>query len=213
MASKGQPGRGAFLTSRNVSRETIDRLDTYAALLDKWSRKINLVAPSTLDALWTRHFEDSAQLFDLAPDRTGLNWVDLGSGGGFPGLIVAALAADAGRDWSFTLVESDTRKCVFLMTAAREMGLDVAVKTERIESVPPLQADILSARALASLDQLLDFAERHRKPEGICLFPKGAQHERELTEAGARWHSSVTTIPSTTDPRAVILRIGEFHRV
>lgn len=201
-----------FAEQFDVSRETIERLTLYHSLLLKWNAKINLVSKSTIDDAWKRHFVDSAQIWYLAPTITQ-RWVDLGSGAGFPGLVIAAIAAEKSPDLEVILVESDQRKSIFMQTAIREMGVNATVITDRIEKLEPQNADILSARALASLPQLLEFTEKHRKPDGICLFPKGAHVDSELTNASASWHISCETIPSVTDSQAVILRIGEFHRV
>lgn len=201
----------AFLAARNVSRETMDRLRIYEALLRKWNPVINLVAKSTLEDIWSRHFLDSAQIYDLAPP-TARSWADLGSGGGFPGLIVAILAAGEGRALTVTLVESDQRKAAFLMAAARELGLHLAVRAERIESLPPLNADVLSARALAPLDQLIGHAERHLSPQGVALFPKGANHAAEMKQALEKWQFSYETVQSVTDADAVIFQIVGVSR-
>ncbi len=205
-------GRSAFLAEVNVSRETLERLDTYAALLAKWNASINLVAKSTLNELWTRHFLDSAQILEISDPDT-CNWADLGTGGGFPGLIVAILAAETRPDLKVTCVESDLRKATFLRTITRETGLTADVISERIEQVPPLGADLVSARALASLDKLLGFAERHLRPGGIAIFPKGAGYKAEVTEAQKSWGFSIQTYPSKTDPEATILKLGDLRRV
>ncbi|WP_414707621.1 16S rRNA (guanine(527)-N(7))-methyltransferase RsmG [Rhodovulum sp.] len=197
----------------DVSRETSDRLDRLAALLRKWNPAINLVSRATLDVLESRHIGDSAQLFSHLPNGAR-RWTDLGSGGGFPGLVIAILAAEGAPDLAVDLIESDQRKAVFLRTAAQELGLDnVTVFASRIETVPSRQADVVSARALAPLSQLLDFADRHLAQGGIALFPKGARHDEELDEALASWRFDVQKIPSTTDPQAVILKIGGIARV
>ncbi|WP_126975243.1 16S rRNA (guanine(527)-N(7))-methyltransferase RsmG [Frigidibacter oleivorans] len=195
----------------DVSRETRDRLETYESLLRKWNPAINLVAKSTLGDLWTRHFRDSAQLFDLCP-AGATRWADLGSGGGFPGLVVAILAAERAPGLAVTLVESDVRKAAFLSTVARETGLNVRVLADRIEAVAPLSADVLSARALAPLPQLLAFAERHLAPGGRALLPKGANHAAEIAEALASWRFDLQKHPSQTDSQAVILEVtGVAH--
>lgn len=195
----------------DVSRETMERLEVYAALLEKWNPKINLVSRTTLDDMWRRHFADSAQIWYMAPNNPQ-HWLDIGSGAGFPGLVISAIAAEKSPETRVTLVESDQRKSVFMRTVAREMGVKTTVLTERIENLPPQNADVLSARALAPLTNLLDFAEKHRKPAGTCLFPKGANVDSELTGAALSWHISPEKLPSMTDSNAVILRIGEFHR-
>jgi len=196
----------------DVSRETMDRLQAYSALLVKWNPKINLVAKSTISNMWHRHFADSAQIWALAP-KGAKTWLDIGSGAGFPGLVIAAIAAEKTPDLAVTLVESDRRKSVFLQAAAREMGISVQIITKRIEDLEPQNADIMSARALSSLSQLLEFADKHRKPHGVNLFPKGARVDSELTESSTCWHMAYETFPSMTDSDAVILRIGEFKRV
>lgn len=195
-----------------VSRETISQLEDYVALLEKWNPRINLVARSTLGQIWERHFVDSAQVFAYAPEGAR-HWVDLGSGGGFPGLVVAVLAKELRPELSVTLVESDTRKATFLRTVIRELKLPATVIDARIEAVEPLQADVLSARALADLTQLLGFADLHRKHEGIALFPKGATWKKEVQEAQQSWRFEYERFTSKTEAEAVILRIGEIEHV
>lgn len=202
---------GAFLADRAVSRETIERLEIYERLLRKWNPAINLVSRSTLDQLWDRHFADSAQIFDLHKGESGL-WADLGAGGGFPGLVIAILAAEQGRDLTVALVESDQRKAAFLSTVAREAGVDVRVMPQRIEALPGLGADTLSARALAPLTKLLEYAEQHLRPGGRGVFLKGATHAAEVSQALEKWRFSYEIINSKTDASAVILSIGEIER-
>lgn len=202
----------AGLADLDVSRETLQRLEIYAALVRKWNPVINLVARSTLDHLWPRHFADSAQLYRLAGQASG-RWADLGSGGGFPGLVIAILAQGEGRDLQVTLVESDQRKAAFLMAAARETEVRVEVLSRRIEGLPPLGAQILSARALAPLDKLLDHAARHMHPDGMALFPKGQAHPAEIRQALEMWRFLYETIPSLTDEAAVVLKIRNITRV
>ena len=190
----------------NVSRETRERLETLLALVGKWTHRINLVAPSTIEDGWRRHILDSLQVHRAA--LAARHWADLGTGGGFPGLVVAVLEAERSTPAKVTLVESDRRKCTFLRTALRETGAQATVIDARIEDVPPLGADVLSARALAPLDALLGFAHRHLAPEGTALFPKGARWREEIAPAERDWTFSVEPIPSITDPDAVLLRIG-----
>lgn len=196
----------------DVSRETSERLRVFADLLTKWTAKINLVSRFSLENLWTRHIADSAQLWDLAPPKPGI-WTDLGSGGGFPGLIVAIIASEKSPDTRFHLVESDSRKCAFLTTAARECAVEVTVHAERIERVVLPAADVLSARALAPLPDLLAFAEKLRRPEGICLFPKGETVHKELADTRRNWRCEYRIHPSRTDKNAAIVEIGAFARV
>ncbi len=195
----------------NVSRETTARLEAYVALLKKWNPAINLVAKSTLADAWSRHILDSAQLLDLCPQGAA-HWVDLGSGGGFPGLVVAIIAAEMLPGLQATLVESDQRKAEFLRTVARETGVTVTIQNVRSEDLSPQAADVLSARAFARLPLLLEHAHRHLKPGGIALLLKGAAAEAELSEALATWRFAVQKTPSKTDSQAVILTIGDLGR-
>jgi 16S rRNA (guanine527-N7)-methyltransferase len=190
-----------------VSRETADRLQILVDTLTRWQKTINLVSRTTLADAWTRHVLDSAQLLPLIPDQAR-TLVDLGSGAGFPGLVVAALAPRL----DVTLVESDTRKAAFLAEAARRMELvkSPTIRIGRIESVAPTKSDIVTARALAPLAQLLAWAARHRGDTTICLFHKGKGWQSELTEAMKSWDISCQPSSSQTDLDAVILRIGHF---
>ena len=203
--------RERFAALFDVSRETFGRLDTYASLLAKWNAKINLVSPSTLPHLWERHFVDSAQILKLAPNSG--QWLDIGSGAGFPGMVCAIMAAETSPDLAVSFVESDQRKCAFLETVLRELGLVATVHSARIEALEPTQANILTARALAPLPDLLAFAERHLAEDGLCLFPKGARVEDEITKSLETWAFDVTKHPSETDPAGTILAIGSITRV
>ncbi len=198
-------------TRPDVSRETIDKLEAFVALVEKWTPKINLISRSSRDEIWDRHIWDSAQLLDLAP-RNG-RWVDLGSGGGFPAIVVAILSEGRGDDHEMLMVESDQRKAVFLRTALRELSLQGSVISDRIENIAPLGASILSARALADLSTLLDYATRHLAPGGVALFPKGAQWEKEDHSARAIWSYDSESIMSTTHPDAAVLKIKDIARV
>jgi 16S rRNA (guanine527-N7)-methyltransferase len=189
----------------------LGRLEIYADLLKRWNSRINLVAPSTLPNLWTRHIADSAQVFELAPPEAR-SWVDLGTGGGFPGLVVAVLAAELAPDLAVTCIESDQRKATFLRTVLRETGIKAEVRAERIEAAPAMNADVVSARALAALDRLLPMVQRHLKPGGIALFPKGDSYRSEVQQALESWRFAADTYPSQTNPNAVILKVGDIRR-
>lgn len=199
------------VAGQNVSRETWDRLETLAAKVKRWNVAINLVSPQTLPEIWTRHIEDSAQVFGFCPPRAR-HWADLGSGGGFPGLVVAALARDTCPDLHVTLVEADQRKATFLRTAARELDLSVTIVARRIEGVPDLAADVISARALAPLETLLGLMQRHLKPGGIAILPKGARYAEEIETARRSWDFDVDSHPSLSNPDAAILIIRKFNR-
>ncbi|MDD9979396.1 MAG: 16S rRNA (guanine(527)-N(7))-methyltransferase RsmG [Boseongicola sp.] len=197
--------------SQNVSRETLERLEIYAQLLRTWNPRINLVAPKTLDDLWSRHIWDSAQVWAHRPEDCSV-WADLGSGGGFPGAVIAILGAEQ-PGLSVFLVESDQRKATFLRTVARETGANFTVINKRIEDVEPLEADVVSARALAPLSDLLALASMHLKRDGTALLMKGAQHMSELEQARKTWSFNCTVLPSATDKTAAILKIGGITRV
>lgn len=196
----------------DVSRETFARLEAYAALLEKWNPKINLVSRESLGDLWVRHIQDSAQLYALAPNPCKI-WADLGSGGGFPGLVIAIMALEHGTPAEVILVESDQRKATFLRTVIRELSLPARVICDRIERIPPLNADVLSARALADLTSLLGFAAQHLAPDGTALFPKGVQWEKELHAAQSQWNFTYHVDKSLTETGPVILTVKGVSRV
>lgn len=196
----------------SVSRETLNCLQQYAELLTKWTKRINLVAAASIPHVWERHILDSAQLIVHAP-RDARTWVDLGSGGGLPGVVCAILAREIMPDCRFTLIESDQRKSAFLMTAAQALDVRIKVLSDRAEQVTPQQADIISARALAPLTQLLPLVERHLAKTGVALLPKGKNHAQELAATRQEWQFDVTSHPSLTDPLARLLVIKEIRRV
>lgn len=194
----------------SVSRETMDRLSAYHALVQKWNPKINLVAASTLPDFRSRHLDDSLQLFSLADPQAGL-WLDLGSGGGLPGLVVAIMGAD--RQMSVVLIESDQRKSAFLRTVIRELSLtNASVISERIMSIAPQNADHVSARALAPLPQLLEMVHLHMKPTGTAYLMKGRTWRDESAHARHDWRFDLDAVPSSTEPEAAILKVtGVSH--
>lgn len=199
------------IAGRDVSRETFEKLKTYQALVERWSPKINLVSRGDFSQIWERHIADSVQVYTVAPE--GAHWVDLGSGGGFPGIVCAILSSGEEPERHFTLVDSDQRKCVFLRTVARELNLDVEVLSERIEEIAPMDADILSARALGDLDNLLGFASRHLRAGGVAIFPKGRRWKEEDVSARNTWSYMLDPVKSNTNPDATILKITELSRV
>lgn len=203
---------GCFPGAEHVSRETVDLLRAHLALVRKWNPAINLVARSTLADGWSRHVRDSAQVLALAPDNPH-HWLDLGSGGGFPGLVVAILLAERAPSCSVTLVESDRRKATFLREAARATGIPVTILTDRAEAVTPQQADVVSARALAPLAQLCSLAHRHLAPTGRAIFLKGRDHAAELDAAAVNWGFTSTVRHSITDPTAAVVALESLHLV
>jgi 16S rRNA (guanine527-N7)-methyltransferase len=195
----------------NVSRETIAALHGFQTLVQRWNPAINLVSKASLSQLWSRHILDSAQIFTFCPAHAQ-SWADLGSGGGFPGIVIAILAKELMPDLRLTLVESDARKATFLRQAVQAFSLPVTVQCRRIESVEPLRADVLSARALASLLDLLGFAERHLAPGGTAIFLKGERFPEEVAEARKTWAFDVDLQPSLSEAKAAILVIRNIRR-
>jgi 16S rRNA (guanine527-N7)-methyltransferase len=200
----------AALAGVHVSRETCVGLEVLAAELQRWQTIKNLVGPRTLDEVWTRHVADSLQLLELA--GTPRTWLDLGSGAGFPGLVLAL----AGRERGLTvhLVESNARKCAFLRHVARLTAAPAQVHESRLETVVPGfagRADVVSARALASLADLLRWTEPLLTTGSVGLFPKGRDAAAELTEAEKTWRFDVEILPSRTDSQARILRITHLE--
>jgi 16S rRNA (guanine527-N7)-methyltransferase len=211
MPLESPQGLGALRSLLPVSRETYERLALLVSLVRKWQKAENLVSPSTLGEIWTRHVADSAQLFALHPEARC--WLDLGSGGGFPGLVTAILlgTGEARSDGHVHLVESNSRKCAFLRTAARETGAPAVVHHGRIEDVlanwtEPV--DLISARALAPLPELLRLAGHLIAPERRALFPKGVDYEREIEEATQSYDIDLLVHPSRINEGSVILEVA-----
>jgi 16S rRNA (guanine527-N7)-methyltransferase len=196
--------RDGFAAQLPVSRETVDRLAAYADLLERWQARINLVGPGTMGDLWRRHMLDSAQLLPhLRPGPI----LDLGSGAGFPGLVLAVLGAGPVH-----LVESDGRKCAFLREAARVTGTAVTIHPVRAETLTPFAVTTVTARALAPLSKLLELAAPFLESGARALFLKGRSSEVELTEAAKDWMMTVERIPSLSDPEGLILHLSEVQR-
>lgn len=185
---------------------TVDRLRLYMDLLGTWQARINLVGRGSLGDAWRRHVLDSAQLHRLLPPAAR-TLVDLGSGAGFPGLVIAILGGP-----TVHLVESDARKCVFLREVIRQTDADAVVHNARAEAIPALAAEVVTARALAALPKLLEYAAPFLAPGGCCLFLKGRDAERELTESAKTWKMTVQRIPSLSDPSGMILRLEGISR-
>lgn len=207
------PLRAEVVARRKVSRETADRLDRYETLLRQWQRRTNLVAPSTLEELWVRHFEEGLILADLMPAGT-TRIVDLGSGGGLPGLVLAILAKESGGA-QVDLVESNGKKAAFLRAVTRELDLPCTVHAERIEACGAIiaKADLVTARALAPLDTLLGFVGPALSRDALCLFPKGRTHGDEIAQASRAWRFAMVKHDLTTDPGSVVLEIRRVEPI
>jgi 16S rRNA (guanine527-N7)-methyltransferase len=199
-------------SAASVSRETTGRLDRFVDMLLRWQRTTSLIAPSTVDQLWTRHVADSLQLLELAPGAR--TWVDLGSGGGFPGLVIACALADRPSS-RIHLIESHGRKAAFLREAARTLGVPAIVHPMRIEEFINSfsdAVDVVTARAVAPLRTLLSYTEPLVKRGALALFPKGQDVEAELTDAAKYWIITAELIPSRTSPRGRIVVVRTAQR-
>jgi len=201
------------LNGLRVSRETSEKLENFSVLFQKWAKSINLVAPSTLSDFWQRHIADSAQIFQLFPGPK--RWVDLGSGGGFPGIITAIFLAELGDGWVH-LVESNNKKAAFLRVALHETGARGSVHPIRIEDAAKVipECDAISARALADLPQLLDYCTpwmmTDRKPH--AFFHKGRDYQQEVDKAVGRFQFDLVKHRSVVEPDSVVLEIANLSR-
>lgn len=193
------------------SEQTAELLQAYVELIRKWNPAINVIARSTVDNIWHRHILDSAQLYRFLPE-TGL-WLDMGSGGGLPGIVLACLSKVARPGVKIKLVEADQRKAVFLRECCRQLALLAEVHTGRIETLGPQNADVISARALASLSDLLSMAHPHLVKGGVCVFLKGEKSEEEVLAARQMWSFDLTRTPSKTSDGASILEIRNLRHV
>ena len=193
--------RHLFLDHFPLTPKQITQFETYENLLRQWQKTINLVGPKTLDAVWERHFLDSAQLWPHLPEKTK-RLVDLGSGAGFPGLVLAIMGVP-----EVHLIESDQRKAAFLKQVVRDLDIPVHVHAARLETVNLPSADVVTARALAPLSDLLRNAEKFVSHCSIGLFPKGEKAPEELAAAQKIWHIDACLIPSITEKRAMLIRI------
>jgi 16S rRNA (guanine527-N7)-methyltransferase len=204
--------RARAFSAVSVSRETAERLDRFVDMLLRWQRTTSLIAPSTVDQLWTRHVADSLQLLELAPEAR--TWVDLGSGGGFPGLVIACALTDRPAS-RIHLIESHGRKAAFLREAARTLGVPALVHAVRIEEFINTfsdAVDVVTARAVAPLRALLSYAEPLVNRGALALFPKGQDVEAELTDAAKYWIIDSELIPSRTSPRGRIVVVRTAQR-
>lgn len=192
----------------DVSRETYERLIKLSQLIQKWTKSINLIANASVPDIWERHIVDSIQVFGYAPSGW-TTWTDIGSGGGLPALVVAIV--DLKRR-PITLIESDQRKCLFLNTARRELDLNISVQNGRIEDQNMPLADVLTARALAPLDELMAFSQKLLRHDGTAIFPKGERFQDELDRARIDWEFDVISHSSKTHPSASVLEISRIQR-
>ena len=198
--------KNLFMKSLNVSRETIDSLCEYESMLSKWNSKINLISKNTFTDIWNRHFLDSGQIIKHV-DASRKRWVDVGSGAGFPGLVVALLLRERKIDCELILVEKSTKKVFFLNEVIRKLDLKVKVINDDIGTIDPLRADILTARAFSELNNLIQIAHVHRKASGICLFLKGENYRFELDKTLNYWFFDYDVFDSLSNPSGKIIRV------
>jgi len=195
-----------FLKLTDVSRETMDKFETYVALLKKWQKAINLVSKTTLPDVWERHVLDSFQILKYAPSTGGV-WIDMGSGAGFPALIVAMAS-----DFDVHVIESDQRKCQFMREVSRETSTPITIHTKRIDAVEPFPATVISARALASLEKLLEFADPFSTQETLLLYLKGQDVDAELTNAAKCWRMDSIKHQSLSSSEGSVLELRNVSR-
>jgi 16S rRNA (guanine527-N7)-methyltransferase len=196
--------KNEVLSHFSVPRETVDKLERYVKLLQRWNKSINLVAESTIFHVWSRHVLDSAQLLKFIPP-SARTLVDLGSGAGFPGLVLAIMGPH-----KVHLIESIGKKASFLRLVAEDLELDATIHQQRIEFVRGLKADVITARALKPLPELLGLAKPLMAENAICLFLKGQKANAELTEAQKYWTFVCEKIPSLSDPSGTVLKISQL---
>jgi 16S rRNA (guanine527-N7)-methyltransferase len=199
-----------FAAATGVSRETLARLKLYLSILEDWNSRQNLVSDASLPEAWRRHFWDSAQLLPLIPPAAA-SLVDLGSGAGFPGLVLAELLRDR-PGFRTVLYEATGKKARFLQEVAARLGLKIEIRNDRIEAARPEPFDIITARALAPLPKLLSYAQRFWTPRSVGLFLKSQNVGAELTEARKSWRMQLDQHPSRSDPSGLILEVRELRR-
>lgn len=201
-------GPADFARTFRVPHETVEKLELYADILRTWQKAVNLVSPATIDDIWQRHFTDSAQLLNIVPTKK--SWIDLGSGGGFPGLVIAILTANQ-ENHSVQLIESNSRKCAFLSEVARRTQTPVIIHEGRIEEIAQKgkagKADVVTSRALAPLNTLLGLAHGFFSNDTVGLFLKGREASHEIAEARHNWHFECECVPSRTSGEGRIIEI------
>lgn len=198
-----------FTEKYNVSCETIDRLKTYQELLFEWQNKFNLVSNSSLQNVWERHFEDSAQLFEFIP-KDAKKLIDFGSGAGFPAMVLAIMSLEKTPYLKITMVESIKKKTLYLNEVALKTGVNVNIKNDRIEKLPLEKYDVITSRAMASLVDLLNYAYPFCVKNTVCIFPKGKSYALELAEAHKKWRFKCNVVQSKISEEGKILIITDI---
>ena len=199
-----------FCDTYNVSRETYSKLDLYCQSLIEWQEKFNLVSANSLKDAWNRHFEDSAQLYDLIPEKAK-NLADVGSGAGFPGMVIAIMSNEKKPYLKTTLIESIKKKTMYLNHVREITGVkNLEIINDRAENIKNKKFDVITARAVTSLANLLKTTHHLLNNKGICIFPKGASYQKEVDEAKKSWNFSLKTVPSKTSEEGKILIISNL---
>ena len=194
---------------KKVSRETYEDFLTYGSLLQKWNRKVNIVSANTLRNFMIRHVLDSAQLLNYVKAQSG-RWLDIGSGGGFPGIPLAILSKNKYPNFNFTFMDSNSKKCFFLEEVCKNLKIEADIICGRIEEVDPVNCDYIVSRALAPLNDLLAYSKRHRKDNGKCLFLKGKNLHKEIASAKRKWLFYFHIHQSLSDIEGKILEINDY---
>lgn len=200
-----------FCDIYDVSRETFDKLKTYQSMLIEWQQKFNLVSSSTLEDAWNRHFLDSVQLFKLLPKDAKIMY-DFGSGAGFPGMVLAIMANEKMPNLEVNLVESTAKKTLYLNAVKEQTNVKVNILNNRIEKLPLIKADVITSRAMASLNELLGYAIRFCSKKTICIFPKGKRYAEELAEAHKHWKFKCQILPSEQSEDGKILIVTDLTK-
>ena len=196
-----------FQRATNVSRETLDKLICYSELLVKWQKSINLVSNSTLSDMWRRHFYDSAQLIDYFKEQEKpLKILDLGSGAGFPGVVLSIMGAG-----QVHLVEGVGKKCSFIKQIIQKTAIDAIVHNERIENMDVFAVDLITSRACADLEKLLDLTAKYIGPDTECLFLKGEKAEEEIKRASDKWDFRIKKYTSKSEESGMILKLSNIR--
>ena len=201
-----------FCLKYDVSRETFLKLKSYQQLLSEWQGKFNLISNSTLDTAWERHFLDSAQLFKFIPKNAKVMF-DFGSGAGFPGLVLAIMANEKTPYLKINLVEATTKKTLYLNFVKEQLGINVNIINDRIEKIIPQRADIITSRALASLEELFQYVYKFCSRQTVCIFPKGKKYSEEISEASKEWSFDCRIVPSEVSEEGVVLVITKIKKL
>lgn len=201
-----------FMEKYSVSRETYNNLKSYQSLLTEWQEKFNLVSNNSLNDAWERHFVDSVQLWKFIPETTR-NILDFGSGAGFPGMVLAVVGKEKTPYLKVSLVESISKKTLYLKEVADKLGVNVEIINDRIENIPAQKADVITSRAMTSLNGLLGYAYRFCKPDTICIFPKGKKYAEELAEAHRHWKFKCRIEPSEISEEGRILIVSNLSKI